>query len=223
MSDASAARLARWALTVLAAALVGLGVGLVGCDGDQEVEVAVLGSAPTELTAATPRLLGQLLDVNPVLAEALDDGAWPRCITARGNHALLAHPDSVRKALAPSSRPYRVLVTDMLVAVDRPGQPCARVFGAAPPDSGAVIVSARELRGRCSSMSVPELVGRVAAHELGHAMGLTPGASDGMRCDARGCHCEDANCLLADERGGCPQPGATLCTDCKERLAPRGS
>lgn len=223
MSDPPTARLARWAIAVLAAALVGLGVGLVGCQGDPEVEVAVLGSGTADLTAATPSLLGQLLNVDPVLVEALDDGAWPRCTTAGGSHALLAHPDSVRKALAPSPRPHRVLVTDMLVAVDRPGEPCARVFGAAPPDSGVVLVSARELRGRCSSMSVPELVGRVAAHELGHAMGLTPRGSDGMRCDARGCHCEDADCLLADERGGCPQPGAALCTDCKERLAPRGS
>ncbi|MCO4773643.1 MAG: hypothetical protein KDA24_26660 [Deltaproteobacteria bacterium] len=209
----SAPTLARWALALLACVSLSL-FALVGCEGDPEVEVATLGTAPSSVLAATPGILSDLLDVDPVTMGAVDDSAWPRCMTKNGSHALLAHPDAVRKALAPSDRGPRVLVTDLLVAIDRPGAPCSRVFGAAPPNSGVVLVSARELRNRCSSLPVAELVGRVAAHELGHALGLTlPG--EGMRCDGRGCHCEDPDCLLADERGGCPQADAALCTRCR--------
>lgn len=192
--------------------LCALGVG--GCDDEPEVEVVMLGEGAS-LTAATPVVLDELLGVTAEEGPALDDGAWPRCTTRDGSHALLAHPNAAKKGLAPSDRGFRVLVTEMLVAVDRPGAPCTRVLGAAPPDAGVVLVSARELRNRCSSAPLPELVARVAAHELGHAMGVVGG--DEVRCDARGCHCTDPECLMADERGGCPEPGAELCARCAGR------
>ncbi len=187
----------------------------MGCSGGPDVEVAVLGVASEDVLASTPGVLDDLLDLDAEIGAPLDDSAWPRCVTASGSHALLAHPDAVRKALAPSSRSHRVLVTELPIAVDRPGASCSRVFGAAPPGSGVVLVSARELRSHCSSMPVPELVARVAAHELGHVLQLPDAAA--QRCDSRGCHCTDPDCLMADERGGCPQPGVQLCTRCAGR------
>lgn len=189
-------------------------IGVGGCQDEPEVEVAMLGEGAA-LTAATPAVLDDLLGVAAEEGESVDDGAWPRCTTRDGSHALLAHPDAVKKGVAPSDLAYRVLVTDNLVAVDRPGAPCTRVLGAAPPDAGVVLVSARELRNRCSSAPLAELVARVAAHELGHAMGVASG--DGLRCDERGCHCPDPDCLMADERGGCPDVDAELCARCAGR------
>lgn|GEM_PF-5846912 len=184
-----------------------------GCSGP-DVQVSTLGTTSASFIQATPSLLADLLDVSAEVGPVLDDSAWPRCTTKNGSHALLAHRDAVRKALAPSEVDHRVLVTDMPIAIDRPGAPCTRVFGAAPPDTGVVLVSARELRGRCSSMSVADAVARVAAHELGHALDLVPAEA---RCDARGCHCTDRACLMSDERGGCPQLNVTLCPRCAAR------
>lgn len=201
------------ALVMLVTLLVTL---FVAACSSPDVEVAVLGTGTEALVRATPATLNDLLDVSAELGPAVDDSAWPRCTTANGSPALLAHPDAVRKALAPTHRTHRVLVTEMPVAIDRPGAPCTRVFGAAPPRSGVVLVSARELRQRCSSMPVDELVARVAAHELGHLMEITQD-EPGVTCDRRGCHCEDPSCLMADERGGCPQPGVQLCASCLQR------
>jgi hypothetical protein len=193
-----------------------LTVLLVGCSSPH-VEVSVLGGGATSLVRKTPTTLDEFLNVAAEFGPAVDDSAWPRCTTANGSHALRAHPDAVRKALAPSQRGHRVLVTEMPIAIDRPGAPCTRVFGAAPPGSGVVLVSARELRQRCSSMPVDELVARVAAHELGHVMEVTR-ESPGVNCDRRGCHCATPNCLMADGRGGCPQPDIVLCARCIEHL-----
>ena len=174
-----------------------------GCSPD--VTVSLEGtpsvSASAVATGIAP-LLGLRVAAGPTVA-----AGWTTCTTSGGSHAI-------RAASTPRAARPTVIVTSLPVAVDQPDAPCTRVFGAAPPGTNTVLVSDREVRGRCSSMPHADAVVAVAAHELGHLLELTePG--EGIDCDARGCHCTDDTCLMNDDRGGCPQPDEALCARCR--------
>ncbi len=176
-----------------------------GCQPAPDATVVLLG-APTVSAADVAERVGVLLGRTVVAGVPLD-AAWETCAAKGGSRPL-------RAAAAPArTGGTTIVITDQPVAVDQAGAPCTRVFGAAPSGRGIVVVSDRELRGRCSSMPHVDAVSAVAAHELGHALELTV-AGDDVTCDGRGCHCDEERCLMNDDRGGCPQPGEALCSRC---------
>ncbi len=176
-----------------------------GCQPAPDATVVLLG-APTVRAADVAERVGVLLGRNLVAGPPLAS-TWETCEAKGGSRALQA-------AAAPRrTSGTTIVITDQPVAVNQSGTPCVRVFGAAPPGTGIVLVSDRELRGRCSSMPHVDAVSAVAAHELGHALDLTVAGAD-VTCDGRGCHCDDERCLMNDDRGGCPKPGEALCSRC---------
>jgi len=178
---------------------------LFGCRPASGPDVVVHG-APTVSGTALAQAAGALVGA-PVTVSAMAERAWATCTPPGGGTALKAE-DGPR-----FDRPTVVLTASAL-AVDQPGAPCTRVFGAAPPGTNAVLISDREVRGRCSSMPHADAIAAVIAHELGHARGIPP-PGDGTTCTGRGCHCDDASCLMNDGHGGCPQPGEQLCARCR--------
>ena len=104
--------------------------GLVGCQETRRPRWrSWLHGA--DLTAATPGLLGQLLDVDPRWARPWTTEPAP-LHHGRKQPCPFAHPDSVRKALAPSSRPHRVRHRHARRGGPPGRAPCTGVWGRPP-------------------------------------------------------------------------------------------
>ena len=100
-------------------------------------------------------------------------------------------------------------ITETDVSTTLRQKPDWGVIGLANPWLGTAVVSTHRLRRGVPRAAVRERAAKVAAHELGHMLGLP--------------HCPQTDCLMQDAHGhvGTVDAGVQLCDACRARLAAR--